>query len=348
MGAPLSKFQRRTQRTLRVLAGWLVVGVVAAFFHWVVVRSLDAGASLNALLLLHLQRSFAWGLLGGGAYIFLLRDKLRAFPFFKAFAIMTSLVLLTVVLLHVLSSFGSSEQPIGRILAEPWLWAEFLYRAALMGATMVMVRLDDQFASGTSGFLLGRYFKPRQELRIFMFLDLRSSTAVAERIGDTHYFQLLNELYADITDPVIYSEGDIYQYVGDELSVTWDLRKGIKDQRCLRCFFAIKEKLAKRAAHYQKRYGFVPVFKAGFHYGQVTTGEIGQVKKQTVFSGDAVNTAAHIQAACNDYGVDVLLSKELLEVMDLPTGKWNTRDLGEAQLKGKRRNVRLYTVSPAS
>ena len=348
MATTLSKFQRRAQRTLSIAFAWVLAGAATAFFHWVVARSLGDHSSLQSFVSFHGWRSLLWGLLGGGVYIFFLRDRLRSLPFSQAFLIMSLLVLATVLVYHLLipNLVGEATNAWSTALREPWMWADFIYRDVLMGATMIMVRLNDQFATGSSGFLLGRYAKPRQELRIFMFLDMRSSTSIAERIGDTRYFQLLNELFTDITDPVIYSEGEIYQYVGDEISVSWDLRKGIKGQRCLRCFFAIREKLAKRAAHYNKRYGIVPVFKAGLHYGQVTTGEIGLIKKQTIFSGDAVNTAAHIQSSCNELGVDLLLSKDLLDVLALAPDKWTSRSMGEVHLKGKRRNVLLFTVEP--
>ncbi len=295
----------------------------------------------------HFWRSLFAGLVGGGVYIFLLRDRLRRLAFLPAFGIMSTMVAIAVAVPHVLlPALTADSLPFAQLLFSWSCLGDFLFWDILMGATMLMVRLNDQFGSGAAGFLLGRYLKPRQELRIFMFLDMRSSTAIAEEIGDTRYFQLLNEVYADITDPVIYSEGDIYQYVGDEISVSWQLHRGVKGQRCLRCFFDIQEKLRTRTEHYRQRYGIAPVFKAGFHYGQVTTGEIGLVKKQTIFSGDAVNTAAHIQAACNERGVDNLISKDLLDVLVLSPSKWSVRSVGEVTLKGKRRTIQLYTVAP--
>ncbi|HRD52110.1 MAG TPA: adenylate/guanylate cyclase domain-containing protein, partial [Flavobacteriales bacterium] len=78
----------------------------------------------------------------------------------------------------------------------------------------LMVRLSDQFGTGGLSHFIGRYRQPRQELRIFMFLDMRSSTSIAEDLGHVRYFQLINELFQDITDPIVYSRGEIYQYVG--------------------------------------------------------------------------------------------------------------------------------------
>ncbi|MFT3885931.1 MAG: adenylate/guanylate cyclase domain-containing protein [Flavobacteriales bacterium] len=334
MSLTISKLRRRTHRTLRISLAWVGVGVFGALFESNVLARHGVDPQREAVLNAHFWRALIGGLLLGGLYIFVLRDRLRRFTYLKAVGIMALIVLGGVTILQAVRPALSFPDPTfgascARILFSWEFLGDLLFWTLLMAATMLMVRLNDQFGSGAPGYLTGRYQKPRQELRIFMFLDMRSSTTIAEEIGDVRYFQLLNEVYADITDPVIYSEGDIYQYVGDEISVTWKLAKGAKGERCLRCFFAIRDKLRARADHYQRQYGIVPVFKAGFHYGQVTTGEVGLVKKQTIFSGDVVNTAAHIQACCNDYGVDNLISKELLNVLALKPGRFQVKAIGE-------------------
>lgn len=90
-----------------------------------------------------------------------------------------------------------------------------------------------------------------------MFLDMRSSTAIAEKLGHVRYFELLNEVYADITDPLVYTGAKCIS-TGDEVSVSWPLRKGLKDHRCIRCF-GIQSKLAERAEHYRQRWSGAPV-----------------------------------------------------------------------------------------
>jgi adenylate cyclase len=54
-----------------------------------------------------------------------------------------------------------------------------------------------------------------------MFVDLLSSTTIAEALGNEKYHNLLHDFYADITNPIIYNKGEIYQYVGDEVIVSW-------------------------------------------------------------------------------------------------------------------------------
>jgi adenylate cyclase len=348
MARDIGKYRRRIRRTLRITLTWIGAGMVAAVLENNVLSANGLHMPLIDEVNAYFWRSLFGGLLGGGVYIFLLRDRLRVLPFLQAFGVMAALVLPTVLATHAALPAVANEAPflpqfLDRAVSLTQL-GQFLYYSLMMGATMLMVRLNDQYGSGGFGFLLGRYYKPRQELRIFMFLDMRSSTTIAEEIGHVRYFELLNDVYADITDPVIYSDGEVYQYVGDEVSVTWQLRKGIKDQRCVRCFFAIRRKLEQRAPHYRSRYGIVPQFKAGFHYGEVTTGEVGLVKKETIFSGDVVNTAARIQNSCNDHGVDNLVSKELVDLLRLPEHLYTTRHIGEIPLKGKRHEVSLWTI----
>lgn len=340
----LSKFRRRLRWTLRITSAWIVLSAFSALYECNVVVGMGATPDKLSIFAEHLSRAFIGGLLLGGAYMFLLHDRLRKLSFAKGCGIVTGLVFAGVALYHLLPpAFSGRPQDIPGSAWEAL--GHFLYWALLMGGTMAMLRLNEQYGIGSWSYLLNGYFRPRQELRIFMFLDMRSSTMVAEAIGDTRYFKLLNELYADITEPVIYSEGEVYQYVGDEISVSWHLQRGVRNHRCIRCFFAIREKLRKRADHYRETYGTVPVFKAGFHFGRVTSGEVGMVKRQTIFSGDVVNTAARIQASCNAMGVDNLVSKELMDVLSLKTLPYTVKPIGAIPLKGKRNAVELFTLS---
>jgi adenylate cyclase len=192
-------------------------------------------------------------------------------------------------------------------------------------------------------FFLGKYHRPVQEERIFMFLDMRSSTTIAEKLGHVRYFEMLKEYFADLSAPVIDHSGEIYQYAGDEMIVSWKLKNGIENSNCIQCFFAMKEVLGRRAARYQEQFGLLPGFKAGFHCGMVTTGEIGVLKKEIIFTGDVLNTAARIQGLCNQFNVDILLSGDLVRKVDLDPA-FQTKSLGEHVLKGRGEEMELFTV----
>lgn len=176
-----------------------------------------------------------------------------------------------------------------------------------------------------------------------MFVDIRSSTGIAEKLGHVKFFRLLNDFFSDITDPVIQTQGEIYQYVGDEVVISWSMEKGTRQNNCIRCFFLIEEVMRKASLRYQERYGLVPEFKVGLHTGVVTTGEIGVIKKDIVYSGDVMNTTSRIQAVCNKFRVNILMSKRLLNKLDLPAEVYPLKRVGVIELKGKIEKVELFT-----
>ena len=80
-------------------------------------------------------------------------------------------------------------------------------------------------------YLTGKYFKPREEERIFMFMDLKSSTAIAEKAGHIMYSKLIQDCYQELTTPVKDNKGEIYQYVGDEVVICWKTKKRIGESQ---------------------------------------------------------------------------------------------------------------------
>ncbi len=60
-------------------------------------------------------------------------------------------------------------------------------------------------------FITGKYHKPRREQRIFMFVDLKSSTSIAEAMGDMKYYNFLNDFFHDITKCILATKGEIYR-----------------------------------------------------------------------------------------------------------------------------------------
>jgi adenylate cyclase len=216
--------------------------------------------------------------------------------------------------------------------------------AFVVSSTQFMLQVSDKFGPGVLWkFITGKYHHPREEERIFMFLDLKSSTTIAEKVGSKRFFELLNKVYSDITEPIINSQGEIYQYVGDEVVVTWPVERGLAGNNCLLCFLWIEEALEERKEHYLREYGVSPSFKAGLHLGEATVGEIGIIKKDIVFSGDVLNTTSRIQGECNNYNVNILFSSELLHRMPM-NGEYQKIPLGEIRLRGKEEKVALSTV----
>jgi len=160
----------------------------------------------------------------------------------------------------------------------------------------------------------------------------------------TVLFVLYNDFFLDLAEPVIKSKGEIYKYVGDEAIITWRLSRVKGSTRPLDCFFQFKEKISKNAKHYMKTYQVVPTFKAGLHGGKVVGGEMGQVKKEIAFIGDVLNTTSRIEATCNEFGVDLLVSGQMLKTLNL-SGKYQSETLGEFTFRGKHCCTEIFSIN---
>lgn len=192
-------------------------------------------------------------------------------------------------------------------------------------------------------FFTGKYHKPVEEKRVFMFLDMKSSTTIAEKLGHIKYFELLKKYYNDLSDAILRNHGEVYQYIGDEIVVSWPLEKGIENNNCIHCFFAMKSDLDQRSGWYLSKFGVAPTFKAGLHCGKVTTGEIGALKKEIIFTGDVLNATSRIQGLCNTYDVDIIISKDLANELQ-PDKNYNLPPIGTENLRGRAEAMELFTV----
>ena len=177
-----------------------------------------------------------------------------------------------------------------------------------------------------------------------MFIDLKSSTSHAEQLGHVKYSELIQGCFFDLTDAVVRHQAVIYQYVGDEVVLTWRKDRGLADGACLGAFFAFDETLKARRSHYEARYGLMPEFKAGAHAGRVTVAEVGEIKKELAFHGDVLNTASRIQGKCNELDCNLLISEYVRDLLDGQPG-YEFEFRGSVELKGKDRPARIYSVA---
>jgi adenylate cyclase len=177
-----------------------------------------------------------------------------------------------------------------------------------------------------------------------MFLDLKSSTSLAEQLGHEAYLAFINEFFRDISGPVLDNAGEIYEYVGDEVVLTWKEERGLKNANCIRVFFDIDAIIEKRKQRYLDRFGVVPEYKAGVHMGEVMTAEIGDLKKGLIFNGDVLNTGARIQAMCNELERRFVASKQLIQALVLPEDL-SIEQLGAVTLRGKAEPVELVGLA---
>jgi adenylate cyclase len=168
--------------------------------------------------------------------------------------------------------------------------------------------------------LTGRYVRPRREQRVFLLIDMKNSTGVAERLGPTRFHELLNDFFRDVADAALECGAEIHKYVGDEAILTWPADRALASSSVLACPFIARDFIAANAEQYRGLFGGEPQFRAAAHWGDIVTGQIGDVRREIAFVGDTLNVAARLLEAAKTVGHDVLVSADLLEHAPLPPG----------------------------
>ena len=193
--------------------------------------------------------------------------------------------------------------------------------------------------------ITGKYHTPKEEERILMLLDLKSSTTIAEEFGDLKYHRFLNDFYYDITKCIFSAKGNIYRYVGDEIMVSWDNEKGLKNNNFLRTYYCVKYVMRQEHEKYMKKYGLIPEYITCFHSGKIIVGEIGEVKSQIVFSGETLSELQKLKKASTSFNKDLIISNSLIMQMDLSNE--SVEDLGYISTVDQSKQLKVYSINEA-
>jgi adenylate cyclase len=217
-----------------------------------------------------------------------------------------------------------------------------LFWLVMLLSALIIVEIDQKYSPGVFWQILtGKYLKPRNEKRIIMFLDLKDSTPIAEQLGHENYFLFIRDFIYYVSKAVLENNGMIYQYVGDEVVVTWPYkRKNVL--KSIQAVIESRKALQRKSDYFRRVYDVTPEFRVGLHAGDVTIGEIGVIKKDIAISGEAMNTAARIRSACNELNQKFVVSKEYFDTGILKS--WQGESLGEVSLKGMDESIELYAL----
>ena len=233
-------------------------------------------------------------------------------------------------------SLGEAIRTSPRVLA---------YALAVSALLVFVIRMRDLIGGEVFvNFLIGRYHRPVEEERIFLFLDVVGSTAFAEAHGDLRAQEYLSAVFATLAEPVRRFHGSTDDYIGDMAMITWPMARGLKDARCVSCLFAVRDRIEAEAQAWRERFGAVPRLRAALHGGSVVTAEVGVDRHKIAYFGDAVNVTARIEALCRPLGVEILISEALLERLPrLPDGV-TARPLGAHALRGRDQRLAVATL----
>ena len=219
-----------------------------------------------------------------------------------------------------------------------------IYTVVMIVIISFVKQMNTKFGPGVLlPMFFGKYREPRVEERIFMFMDLTNSTSHAEKLGHIKYSELIQNCFLDANKIMQNYFAEIYQYVGDEIVLSWTADEGFKNYNCIEYFFAFKNYLQTKKKKYEEQFGLVPEFKAALHFGKITVVEVGDIKREIAYHGDTINIASRIQTLCKTYNQNLLISESLTDVVS-KSDKHKLTFIDDVLLKGKTEKVKLYTV----
>ncbi|HYG01740.1 MAG TPA: adenylate/guanylate cyclase domain-containing protein [Chryseosolibacter sp.] len=178
-----------------------------------------------------------------------------------------------------------------------------------------------------------------EENRIFLFIDLNDSTMHAEELGHLRYSKFLSRFFQDFKICVRKMGGNIYQYVGDEIVVSWEnTSENVRSALLLaECF---RNKLASKFSVYRSLFGFIPDFKVALHSGFVAITRMGFRK---MYHGDVLNTCSRMIKVASERKLSLVVSPDVLRGLNDSMAVESTI-IENVIMRGKRDRMQLLSV----
>ena len=275
----------------------------------------------------------------------------RSFGFIillKSTLYLVALTLVCVLLLFAFRFLGLMSDEMlnefGRLLSFEFLLSFLLFVAITIISLNFIQSINKKFGPGfLISLLTGEYHHPKNEELVFLFLDLKDSTRIAEQMGHKKYSSFIKECVHELTPAILKYRARVYQYVGDEVVLFWDVKNGFKESNCLKTFFEFKSTLNRKHTSFLAKYGEAPVFKAGMDAGVVTVTEIGDIKREIAFHSDVLNTASRLEKKCNDFDARLIVSQHVMDRIQ-SSEDYKLEFLSDLPLKGKNEHLKFYAV----
>lgn len=187
--------------------------------------------------------------------------------------------------------------------------------------------------------------RPSGERRVvtIVFFDVKGSTAMAEDLDPEDVMDVMNGAFEVLIAPIYRYEGTLARLMGDAVLAFFGAPVAHEDDAARACRAALD--VLERAREYGRRLerergiaGFD--VRVGVNTGLVAVGEVGNdLRVEYTAMGDAVNVAARLEAAAEPG--TILIARE---TQRLVAEVFETEDLGEIRVKGKREPVEVHRL----
>jgi len=355
-----TKFIENLKRIGFICTLWVIC---MFFYHLLIFFAIDevdpARIEFAQLIISGFLLGLLFGLTNGFLEVFIFKQRFRRMNFgytviLKTFlfaaAFIATVILFILIKNYILAFLGiferARENEIAAFFSSTVFFKHGMYAVLFSFGINFFLQVDKKMGKNVLlNLFFGRFHRPRKQERIIMFVDLASSTAIAEKIGDQKYSAFLKDFFYDIDEIISNTKGAVYQYVGDEAVVVWSVKDGTENSNCIRCYTDAQKSIYEKKDKYIKPYGVYPQFKAGIHLGEVIVTEVGGLKSEIAYHGDTMNTASRLCTAAKKYNNGLLISAELLSYLQNIDESYSVESIGLVKFRGKEHDIAAFSVN---
>lgn len=151
-----------------------------------------------------------------------------------------------------------------------------------------------------------------------LFLDIRSFTALSERLSPTQVVEFLNLLFSRLSEDILAEGGTIDKYIGDSLMAFWNAPIPTADHAARACRAALRMRDSLQrlneadAFRFRQRGDALPAvgIGIGINTGPALVGNMGsEIRFNYSVVGDVVNVASRIEGQCKQLLFDIVVAR---------------------------------------
>lgn len=191
--------------------------------------------------------------------------------------------------------------------------------------------------------MVGKYHRPVMEKRIFLFLDIKGSTALVERLGPVEARALIGKFFFDISSPIADNGGEVYRFTGDGVVATWNWTDAFDGDAILQAIDDIRDAVTRDEAEYVQRFGVAPGFRIGVHGGDIVVSEEGDIRRAIGFYGDTIHIAARMEQKAKELEVDVVISETVASGLEARDKRLKL--IAEETVRGISQPIGMFTLA---
>jgi len=182
-----------------------------------------------------------------------------------------------------------------------------------------------------------------EEYVVAMFVDMRGSTNLGERVLAYDVVFILNRFFTELSEALAATHGHYAQFAGDGLMALYGLDASRKQHACRDALAGAADMFRRidRLNHQlQQEFNESVQMGIGIHGGDAIVGTMGPPRTPPLLTavGDNINIAARLEAKTKDLDCDLIISIATLEAEDID---YDRDAVHELEVRGRDQRVRV-------